>query len=189
MAVATKAKRRTVANAEVARLCREVADLLEIEEANPFRVRAYRNAARTVEELPESVQDLLEQGGEERLDELPGIGTDLAGKIAEIVHTGTLSTLEELARTGGRSRPAPRVACRSSWSSGTSGATSRATRAAATAGTRRAAGRPHDLLQGREMDGRAAGRGELAPNPQRGDAGRHRSAGGCVQSLNQGRQP
>lgn len=46
---------RTVANAEVARVFRELADLLEIQGANPFRVRAYRNAARTIEELPESI--------------------------------------------------------------------------------------------------------------------------------------
>jgi DNA polymerase (family 10) len=82
-------------NAEVARIFREIADLLEIEGANPFRVRAYRTAARTVEEWPESVADLVRQDSK-KLQELPGIGADLAGKIEEIVRTGTHSLLSEL---------------------------------------------------------------------------------------------
>jgi DNA polymerase (family X) len=91
-------------NAEVARLFREVADLLEIQDANPFRVRAYRTAARTVEELPEPI-DALAQQGIERLDALPGIGEDLAGKIQEIVRSGTLTLLTELERTVPRGTP------------------------------------------------------------------------------------
>src|SRR5512135_2782454 len=86
-----------VENAEIARVLRDVADLLEIEEANPFRVRAYRNAARTVEEHPESVAALA-QSSPERLTELPGIGEDLAGKIAGIARTGRLPLLRELQR-------------------------------------------------------------------------------------------
>jgi histidinol phosphatase-like PHP family hydrolase len=88
-------------NAEVARLFREAADLLEVEGANPFRVRAYRNAARMVESLPEPV-DALVRADEHRLTELPGIGEDLAGKIAEIVRTGTLGMLRELRREAPR---------------------------------------------------------------------------------------
>lgn len=84
---------RTIANAEVARVFRELADLLEIQGANPFRVRAYRNAARTIEELPESIAVLARQGVT-RLARLPGIGEDLAGKIVELVDTGSLSALE-----------------------------------------------------------------------------------------------
>lgn len=83
-----------IENVEVARVFREVADLLEIREANPFRVRAYRTAARTVEEMPEPVAELA--GDLERLDALPGVGEDLAGKIATIVRTGTLPMLAEL---------------------------------------------------------------------------------------------
>ena len=48
-----------VENAEVARVFREVADLLEVEEAHPFRARAYRAAARTVEEMPESIDGVV----------------------------------------------------------------------------------------------------------------------------------
>ncbi|HXF96246.1 MAG TPA: DNA polymerase/3'-5' exonuclease PolX [Gemmatimonadales bacterium] len=87
----------SVENAEVARLFRELADLLEIQGANPFRVRAYRTAARTVEELPEPVEELA-QHGPARLAELPGIGEDLAGKILEIVRTGSLGALEDARR-------------------------------------------------------------------------------------------
>ncbi len=85
-----------VENAEVARLLREVADLLELEGANPFRVRAYQAAARTVEELPRPVVELLEEG--QQLTDLPGIGQDLAGKIEEIARTGRLAAHRELAR-------------------------------------------------------------------------------------------
>lgn len=83
-----------IENAEVARVLREVADLLELQQANPFRVRAYRNAARTVEELPEPVAGLTD--GTAALDALPGIGEDLAGKIVDIVQTGTLPMLVSL---------------------------------------------------------------------------------------------
>ncbi len=74
----------------------KVADLLEIEGENPFRVRAYREAARTVARHPRIVAEMVEEG--EDLTELPGIGKDLAGKIREIVETGTLAQAEELER-------------------------------------------------------------------------------------------
>ncbi|MDH3475947.1 MAG: DNA polymerase/3'-5' exonuclease PolX [Rhodospirillales bacterium] len=85
-----------VHNAEVAEILNKVADLLEIEEANPFRVRAYRNAARTVTSLPQSIASMLEQNQD--LSRLPGIGKDLAGKIRTIVETGGLPILNELER-------------------------------------------------------------------------------------------
>jgi DNA polymerase (family 10) len=83
-----------VVNADVAAAFGQIADLLEVQGANVFRVRAYRNAARTLSELGRSVKAMLE-GGED-LDALPGIGPDLAGKIAEVVATGTCKQLEEL---------------------------------------------------------------------------------------------
>jgi DNA polymerase (family 10) len=81
-------RQRRVENAEVARILREVGDLLELEGANVFRVRAYRNAARAVEELPEPVESYLDGGP--ALTDIPGIGEDLATKIAEIARTGRL---------------------------------------------------------------------------------------------------
>jgi DNA polymerase (family 10) len=81
-------------NAEIARLFREFADLLELEQANPFRVRAYRTAARTVESHPEPLAEIALRHPEE-LTLLPGVGDDLAGKIVEIVRTGRLHALQE----------------------------------------------------------------------------------------------
>ncbi|MCA9007025.1 MAG: DNA polymerase/3'-5' exonuclease PolX, partial [Planctomycetaceae bacterium] len=82
-------------NSEIARQFEELADLLEIQGANPFRLRAYRNAARTISGLPDSIQDLVESDPQD-LQELPGIGKDLAEKIVTIVETSTLPQLEEL---------------------------------------------------------------------------------------------
>jgi DNA polymerase (family 10) len=84
---------RAVENGEVATLLDRLADLLEIEGANPFRVRAYRNAARTVRDLPHSLAALVEEGKD--LAELPGIGRDLAEKLVGVVESGRLPALEE----------------------------------------------------------------------------------------------
>lgn len=82
-----------VHNADIAAIFDEIADLLEIEGANPFRIRAYRNAGYTVRDLPHEITAMLNSG--EDLTELPGIGKDLAAKIKEIVETGTTAALEE----------------------------------------------------------------------------------------------
>ena len=83
-----------VSNAEIAASFDRIADLLEIQGDNPFRIRAYRNAARTIEGLSQSLAETVEQGAE--LEALPGIGKDLAAKIREIVTTGGLRKLREL---------------------------------------------------------------------------------------------
>ena len=80
-------------NADIAAVFDEIADLLEIETANPFRVRAYRNAARTLRDLNQDVATMIAQGQD--VTELPGIGEDLASKIKEIIQTGTAVMLEE----------------------------------------------------------------------------------------------
>lgn len=84
----------TIHNTEIAQRFQRLADLLEIEGANPFRVRAYRNAARTIEGLPHSVAAMVADGAD--LTELPGIGKDLAGKIREIVESGHLALLDQV---------------------------------------------------------------------------------------------
>ena len=81
-------------NADIATVFEQIADLLEIQNDNPFRIRAYRNAARTLQGLGKDARVLLEQG--EDLTRLPGIGKDLAAKIGEIVSTGRCQTLEKL---------------------------------------------------------------------------------------------
>jgi DNA polymerase (family 10) len=83
-----------VHNADITTIFTEIADLLEIEGANPFRIRAYRNAARILGDLPQEARVLVECGDD--LTRLPGIGTDLAGKICEIVTTGHCSLLDRL---------------------------------------------------------------------------------------------
>ena len=83
-----------VHNADVAAIFEEIADLLDLDGANEFRIRAYRNAARTLGQLSQPVADMIEEGKD--LSELPDIGDDLADKIETIVETGTLSLLEEL---------------------------------------------------------------------------------------------
>lgn len=71
-----------------------LADLLEIQGANPFRIRAYRNAARTISSTSESMDDMVRSDRD--LTELTGIGKDLARQIIEIVTTGRHASLEEL---------------------------------------------------------------------------------------------
>ncbi len=81
-------------NTDIARIFDEVADLLEIKGENPFRIRAYRNAARQLQSMGVEVRTMLEKN--EDLTELPGIGKDLAAKIQEIVETGTCHALKKL---------------------------------------------------------------------------------------------
>lgn len=83
-------------NTEIAVKLEEIADLLEIEEENPFRIRAYRNAARTLRGLGREVAAMLKAG--EDLSELPGIGKDLAAKISELVESGSTEILDKLHR-------------------------------------------------------------------------------------------
>jgi DNA polymerase (family 10) len=81
-------------NSDVVRMFEELADLLEIQSANPFRVRAYRSAARTIGDLPESLADILADK-QRSLEDIAGIGHDLAEKIKTIAATGSLPQLEE----------------------------------------------------------------------------------------------
>ena len=81
-------------NADIAGIFEQIADLLEIENDNPFRIRAYRNAARTLRNLGQDVGDMV-AGGKD-LTRLPGIGKDLAAKIEEILATGHCRTLDKL---------------------------------------------------------------------------------------------
>ena len=83
-----------VHNADIAAIFQEITDLLEIRGDNPFRVRAYRNAARSVGEFGREFKTLIESGAE--LPKLPGIGPDLTAKIHEIVATGHCAALDKL---------------------------------------------------------------------------------------------
>ena len=81
-------------NVEIAGVLAEVADLLEIQEANPFRVRAYRNAVRTIEDLSRPLAEMV--AANEDLTELSAIGHDIAGYIEELVRTGKLGMLRQI---------------------------------------------------------------------------------------------
>jgi DNA polymerase (family 10) len=81
-------------NVDIARTLSETADLLELAEGNPFKVRAYRRAAQLVELLPEPVASLIAQG---KLAELPGIGPSIADHIQELQRTGTFREHDQLA--------------------------------------------------------------------------------------------
>src|SRR5580704_10342425 len=78
---------------EIAGIFEEMGALLELKGENPFRVRAYYNAARMIDGLPEDIGTLLK---EERLTDVKGIGKDLAAKVAELYTTGKLKAYDEL---------------------------------------------------------------------------------------------
>lgn len=81
-------------NAEIAEIFEEIGDLLDLKDANQFRIRSYRSAARTVRDLSRRIEDVVAQG--EDLSELPNIGEKTADKIHEILEKGTCKRLEEL---------------------------------------------------------------------------------------------
>ncbi len=85
-------------NAEIARALSEVADLLEISAGNPFKVRAYRNAARTVADHPDPIAELV-AGGEFDLTDLPGIGGGIAKEITALIQTGSMPQRQQLVAT------------------------------------------------------------------------------------------
>jgi len=87
-------------NRDVAQRLEEVARLLAEQDANPYRVRAYRRAAATLRRHPQPIDQLLEARGLEGLEELPGIGETLARAIREIVIHGRLPMLERLRGEG-----------------------------------------------------------------------------------------
>jgi len=82
-------------NLDVTRTLTELADLLEIQGASPFRIRAYRNAVNTVNSLSRPLKDMVAAG--EDLTELPGVGKSVAKYIGEFLDTGSISRLDEVA--------------------------------------------------------------------------------------------
>jgi DNA polymerase (family 10) len=83
-------------NLLIAKIFRQIAEILEIKGANVFRIRAYKRAADTLEGMAEDFENLVNQ---DRLTEIPGIGRELAAKIKEIVQTGRSKFLEDLKKT------------------------------------------------------------------------------------------
>ena len=85
-----------LSNDEVADRLHEIAELLEAQDANPFRVRAYRIAAVTVEGLSESLHEILARDGKLGMTHFPGIGHSLSRSIDQLVHSGRLGLLDRL---------------------------------------------------------------------------------------------
>ena len=83
-------------NFRIARRLEEVAQILEAQGGNPFRVQAYRRAAETLRRLPRPAEEILRQEGEPGLRKLPGIGERLARSIATLLITGRLPMLDRL---------------------------------------------------------------------------------------------
>jgi DNA polymerase (family 10) len=81
-------------NRTIADVFTEIADILDIQGENPFRVRSYRNAARTIGDMSESLESLVKAG--KNLEEIPGIGKSISEKVREILSTGKCQFLEEL---------------------------------------------------------------------------------------------
>ena len=80
-------------NMEVARVFERIADLLEIDGADRFRINSYRRAARTLEDTADDIAELAAEG---RLTDLPGIGKGTAGRIQQFIDTGRVDVLAEL---------------------------------------------------------------------------------------------
>ena len=81
-------------NAAIAKVFDEIADLLEMKGENQFKIRAYRQAARTIKKLPSEVERMVRAG--ESLQEIPGVGEAISKKIEDLVKTGHVKVHDEL---------------------------------------------------------------------------------------------
>jgi len=82
-----------VNNKEIAKVFADIADLLELKQENPFKIRAYQKVVRSIEHLPVEVEQLV---AEDKLKEIPGVGEAITRKITELVTTGKLGYYERL---------------------------------------------------------------------------------------------
>jgi DNA polymerase (family 10) len=83
-------------NQQIADVFRRLADLMELGEDNPFKIRAYRTAAETIEDATTPLAEMVLAGGVARLRELPGVGEAISRKIVELLQTGTFKAYEEI---------------------------------------------------------------------------------------------
>jgi DNA polymerase (family 10) len=85
-----------MSNLEIADFFRRLANLMELGDDNPFKIRAYRSAADTIEDTTTPLAEMNEAGGVSRLRELPGVGEAISKKIVELLETGTFKAYEEI---------------------------------------------------------------------------------------------
>ncbi|HSL54715.1 MAG TPA: helix-hairpin-helix domain-containing protein [Pyrinomonadaceae bacterium] len=83
-------------NKEIARRFYRLAALMEVRGDDPFRLRSYRNAAEAIEVWPTSLKEIAEQEGVTGLQEIPGIGKAIAGKVIDLLNKGTFDAWERL---------------------------------------------------------------------------------------------
>ena len=88
----------SITNEQVAAALEEIAGLLELQLANPFRIAAYREAAVTIRRLSRPLQEIFDRGGTAEVQELPGIGESIGHSIEKLLRTGHLPRLERLRR-------------------------------------------------------------------------------------------
>src|SRR5579863_10461021 len=82
-----------VTNRQIAEVLSSIANLLEFQNSNPYRIQAYRNAARGVLDLPEPAATIIARG---ELLPVPGLGRRLQSRIVELVETGTMTFYNDL---------------------------------------------------------------------------------------------
>jgi DNA polymerase (family 10) len=92
----TEGDKSAIDNEGVARVLRQIADMLEFKNENPFKIRSYQMAAETIGSMGTPVTDLATRGGAGELQKIPGIGKAISAQILEIVETGKSSYFEEL---------------------------------------------------------------------------------------------
>ena len=83
-------------NQSIARRFQQLATLMEIRGDDPFRLRSYRNASEAIETWPASVADIAKSEGVPGLQNIPGVGKAIAGKILDLVERGTFDAWEKL---------------------------------------------------------------------------------------------
>ena len=83
-------------NKEIARRFYRLSALMEVRGDDPFRLRSYRNAAEAIEVWPTSLKEIAEQEGVTGLQEIPGVGKAIAGKVIELLNKGTFDAWERL---------------------------------------------------------------------------------------------
>ena len=90
------ARAKVMDNEAIARRFNRLADLMEIRGDDAFRIRSYRNAADMIETWPTSMEEIAREGGAKALQEIPGVGKAISGKIIELVEKGTFEAWEKL---------------------------------------------------------------------------------------------
>ena len=94
----TDQRELVIDNAEVARVLQQIADMLELQNENPFKFRSYQMAAETIGSMGTPITEITARGGASELQKIPGIGKTISSQIIEIIETGKSSYFEEISK-------------------------------------------------------------------------------------------